>query len=176
MADQSEPIKIKRRKVNIKYPEPFEVELPPVDRAETIERTRQKPVTAPQPEAPTTELPEVFEKRIVPLTGREVPLIPKSFKTKVGLTREEVEVRFHLAFELIGGVERFALWADANPTEFYRIYGKMLPSADVQQPQQQAIQINLAGGMAIPESPLDAVTLKDESAVNQQWSPDGNEE
>jgi len=33
---------------------------------------------------------------------------------------------------MIGGVPRFALWADANPTEFYRLYGKLLPQSSMQ--------------------------------------------
>lgn len=31
------------------------------------------------------------------------------------------------AFELIGGVPRLALWADANPDKFYQLYGRMIP-------------------------------------------------
>jgi len=30
-------------------------------------------------------------------------------------------------FDLIGGVPAFALWADQNRTEFYRLYSKLLP-------------------------------------------------
>ena len=177
MTDQEKPKK--RRLKNSKFPEPFEVELPPVDREATLARTKQRPVTAKSDavvvEKDLSELPDVLEKRIVPLTGREVPLIPKGFRTKVGLTREEVEARFHLAFELIGGVERFALWADSCPGEFYRIYGKMLPSADaITQQPQQAIQINLAGGAAIPNSPLDSITLRNEGDINKKWDSDGS--
>lgn len=31
------------------------------------------------------------------------------------------------AFDLIGGVPRFTLWADANPDKFYAICGKTIP-------------------------------------------------
>ena len=31
-------------------------------------------------------------------------------------------------FELIGGVPRMALWADQNPTDFYRLFAKLIPS------------------------------------------------
>lgn len=41
---------------------------------------------------------------------------------------------FQLAFQLIGGVPRLALWAHANPTEFYRIYSKLIP-------QEQAVKV-----------------------------------
>lgn len=33
------------------------------------------------------------------------------------------------AFEEIGGVNRFAIWADKNPTEFYKLCGKTIPQA-----------------------------------------------
>lgn len=58
------------------------------------------------------------------------------------------------AFELIGGVPRLAMWADANPTEFYRLYGKTLPQTNL---------IDLAAKMqmqilpALPRGPLDEV-------------------
>ena len=42
--------------------------------------------------------------------------------------RMEAANEFREAFELIGGVPRLAVWAHYNPTEFYRLYGKMLPS------------------------------------------------
>lgn len=50
------------------------------------------------------------------------PSTPKEF------SRKEVVRAFQRAFELIGGVPRMAIWADANPTEFYKLYARMLPS------------------------------------------------
>ena len=41
--------------------------------------------------------------------------------------RQQVVNAFTDAFTLIGGVPRLALWADENPTEFYRIYSKLMP-------------------------------------------------
>lgn len=35
---------------------------------------------------------------------------------------------FQQAFEMIGGVPRLALWADQNPTKFYSLYSKLVPS------------------------------------------------
>ena len=37
---------------------------------------------------------------------------------------------FQTAFELIGGVPRLALWGNENPNEFYKLYGKLLPSSN----------------------------------------------
>jgi hypothetical protein len=46
-------------------------------------------------------------------------------------TRAEVVQAFASAFQMIGGVPRLALWANENPTEFYRLYGKLMPSSQV---------------------------------------------
>lgn len=56
------------------------------------------------------------------------------------------------AFELIGGVPRLAIWADANQTEFYRLYSKTIPQAsllDIQGKMQMQIL------PALPPSALD---------------------
>ena len=44
-------------------------------------------------------------------------------------SRADVVSAFQSAFELIGGTPRLALWANENPTEFYKLFGKLLPSA-----------------------------------------------
>ena len=36
---------------------------------------------------------------------------------------------FQSAFDLIGGISRLALWADKNPTAFYSLYSKLIPSS-----------------------------------------------
>lgn len=36
---------------------------------------------------------------------------------------------FQHAFELIGGIPRLALWADKNPTAFFSLYSKLIPSS-----------------------------------------------
>jgi hypothetical protein len=49
-------------------------------------------------------------------------------KTQKTFSRQAVVNAFEQAFELIGGVPRLAMWADEHPTEFFRIYSKLLPS------------------------------------------------
>lgn len=49
--------------------------------------------------------------------------IPRHADTK----RARVVNAFQDAFELIGGTPRLAIWADDNPTEFYRLYSKLMP-------------------------------------------------
>jgi len=67
-------------------------------------------------------------------------------------SRTDVVNAFNSAFELIGGVPRLATWAHENPGDFYRIYGKLLPS------QSQNIvgdDGKLKIELAIKPSPLD---------------------
>jgi len=44
------------------------------------------------------------------------------------LNRRQVVNSFMDAFHLIGGVPRLAYWADSHPTEFYKLYARLLPS------------------------------------------------
>jgi hypothetical protein len=61
------------------------------------------------------------------------------------------------AFEAIGGVTRFAMWADSNPTEFYKLMGKTIPQAsllDIQGKMQMQILPALAPS-ALDDLPID---------------------
>lgn len=80
-------------------------------------------------------------------TGKSLTRLPtKKFD------RQKVLEAIQEAFDLIGGVPRFAFWAHHNPTEFYKLYGKTIPAAS---------QIDLMAKMnvsirpALPRSPLD---------------------
>lgn len=42
--------------------------------------------------------------------------------------RKRVSEAFQMAYDLIGGDMRFAHWAHENQTEFYKLYGRMLPT------------------------------------------------
>lgn len=82
--------------------------------------------------------------------GEEIP--KKEFK------RERVARVFDQAFDMIGGVPRLALWANLNETEFYKLYGRMLPTGT---------QIDLTGGgkfvveHVLPPSKLDRLENQD---------------
>jgi len=45
--------------------------------------------------------------------------------------RQKVVEAFQESFELIGGVPALAYWGAHNRTEFYKLYGKLLPQANV---------------------------------------------
>jgi hypothetical protein len=53
----------------------------------------------------------------------------KVFPKKGSLTRSKVVEAFNTAFDQVGGVSRLALWADANPEEFFKLYARLLPPA-----------------------------------------------
>jgi hypothetical protein len=59
------------------------------------------------------------------------PRLPFS-KQKDGFSRTDVVNAFQDAFRMIGGVQRMALWANANPDKFYPLYTKLLPSTAIQ--------------------------------------------
>ena len=84
------------------------------------------------------------------ITDRKHP-VPAVTRKRDGFTRQEVVNAFARAFEMIGGVERMALWANQNPDKFYVLYSKLLPST--------AISIGQAGLVVIQHSiaptPLD---------------------
>jgi hypothetical protein len=54
-------------------------------------------------------------------------VIPKTQR----FSRADVVNNFVTAFEVIGGTTRLALWANENTTEFYRLFGKLIPSSSI---------------------------------------------
>lgn len=51
------------------------------------------------------------------------------FTRSTKVTRADVVESFTNAFQMIGGVDRLALWADQNPGDFYKLFGKLMPPA-----------------------------------------------
>lgn len=84
--------------------------------------------------------------------------------TKREFAKQKVMDAFHDAFDLIGGVPRLAYWAHQNPTEFFKLYGKMLPAG-------ASIDLNHNGEIifrhVLPPSKLDG---------DQDGRPDGKSE
>jgi hypothetical protein len=68
---------------------------------------------------------EPWEERLAKLanspgTTVRVPRTPD-------LKRTQVVDAFLDAFQLIGGTPRLAIWADQNPSEFFKLYAKLAP-------------------------------------------------
>lgn len=69
-------------------------------------------------------------------------------------SRKQVINAFQDSFELIGGIPRLAAWAHTHPTEFYKLYAKLLGG-------HLEVNVDNSGIIkvihAIAPSPLDAV-------------------
>lgn len=79
----------------------------------------------PTPEKDTVDL-FLNMQPLTDLSNKSVVRVPRS----PNFSRKEVVQAFQTAFELIGGVPRLALWGNENPNEFYKLYGKLLPSSN----------------------------------------------
>lgn len=86
-------------------------------------------------------------------------VVPRDFVFK-NHERGVVEKAMHATFGLLGGVPAMLLWASRNPTEFYRMYGKLSPSETVVSGGGNTVVIT-----QIPDSPLDTITLHDNGKV-----------
>ena len=64
---------------------------------------------------------------------------PPGSRNKVTAT---VKAALEDAFEGIGGVENLMTWAQANPTEFYKLYVRMLPL-------ELRAELNHSGGVTV---------------------------
>ena len=69
---------------------------------------------------------EEYSETMGEIANSPIKAIPR------GVSRAEVVAAFQKSFEMIGGVPRMAVWADENPSEFYKLYAKLLPSQSSQ--------------------------------------------
>ena len=100
----------------------------------------------PEPYSPiATELKELSE---LASSGNGVSRlsVPRDVR------RQRVVSAFHDAFELIGGVPRLAHWGDSHPTDFFKLYARLLP-AEAEQHITHDGEIRVIH--AIPRGPLD---------------------
>ena len=69
-----------------------------------------------------------MEETLSAMSEIKEPKIPKVSRKSNGFSRADVVSAFQSAFEIIGGVDRLSLWANANPDKFYPLYSKLLPA------------------------------------------------
>lgn len=84
------------------------------------------------------------------ISDRPKPL-PQLSKVRDGFSRQDVVNALADAFTMIGGVQRLALWANANPDKFYPLYAKLLPSTSIQIGDNSTVVIE----HALPRTELD---------------------
>jgi hypothetical protein len=77
--------------------------------------------------------------------------LPKLHRAADGFNRQDVVNAFQNAFTMIGGIQRLALWAHANPDKFYPLYAKLMPSTAINIGDNAQVQII----HALPPTDLD---------------------
>jgi hypothetical protein len=90
----------------------------------------------------------------LPQDAHPLTPIPASYVFK-RRDREVVSTAMHTAFELIGGVPAFVVWAQKNPKDFYNMWSKLMPSEQTTPVAQTQIVFN----SQIPSNALDRVSL-----------------
>lgn len=94
---------------------------------------------------------EIVEAVITDSRAKGTGAIPPFRKKDDGFTRQDIVNAFGRAFQMVGGTERLALWANANPDKFFPLMTKLFPS--------QAIAIGMPSHPvvehALPPTPLD---------------------
>lgn len=63
----------------------------------------------------------------MPLPGKGHPKFGGRSKGTPNKLTTTVKDALHQAFQKLGGVERLVAFAEAEPAEFYRIWGRMVP-------------------------------------------------
>lgn len=69
------------------------------------------------------------DSKEVSVTGRRKPPAAGKGRPKgaVNKTTKAVKEALSIAFDELGGVDALKTWAQANQTQFYQLWGKMLP-------------------------------------------------
>lgn len=72
---------------------------------------------------PFTTLSELANETTEPLYA------PSGRLRKSSITRADVIGAFYHAFQMVGGTPRLAVWADQNPSDFFKLFGRLLPAS-----------------------------------------------
>jgi hypothetical protein len=83
--------------------------------------------------------PQIYE--VLDSTSEGKTRMPALTRKKDGFSRQDVVDALASAFTMIGGVQRLALWANANPDKFYPLYARMLPSTSINIGDNANVQI-----------------------------------
>jgi hypothetical protein len=115
---------------------------------------------------------ELREMSMLALLDASLPALPKEHVFKMR-DRRTVELVHHAAFELVGGVPMMAQWAKENPTEFYKLYSRLLPQ---EKTVQANTQINIVS--EIGKNALDTINVTTEvveGGLNEPEPDDADE-
>lgn len=108
-------------------------------------------MSAPVPakvEVLTAEEAAALDEKEMDSTFRQLASRPRPYPVPRSIGRRNVEQAFLTAFELIGGTQRLAIWADQNTTEFYKLAARFVP-------QEMQHQGDVVMRMVLPRTKLD---------------------
>ena len=91
-----------------------------------------------------------WETRMIALANGELQSL--TVRRKADRRKSQVVDGLNDAFDLIGGAARLAMWADTNPTEFYRLWSKMCPK-DISTTVESSGELRVLH--VLPPGPLD---------------------
>lgn len=131
------------------------IQFIPIDEYE-----RNKPKEPPKPQdrtdadvhnvTPYDPDKESWAKHMAEMGGEAAPTSRLSLPRE--LNRRQVTTSFMDCFHLIGGVPRMAYWADTHPTEFYKLYARLLPSQATKDVDDTSKRVIIH---AVPKTDLD---------------------
>jgi hypothetical protein len=84
------------------------------------------------------------------------------------VNRENVVRAFEESFYLIGGIPRLASWAHENPGDFFRLYGKLIPSSG-HQTHDHVVEIV----SKLPRTALDGEAVQEPVTVEGEFKDVG---
>jgi hypothetical protein len=99
---------------------------------------------------------DVRQSGVIDIFEQHLPAIPKDYVFKPR-DRKFVEDTFQVAFDMFGGVPRLTKWAHENPTEFIKLWARMLPEAQKHESGPAVVQVF----HNVPQSPLDVGDIVD---------------
>lgn len=102
---------------------------------------------------------EVRADTFVTVFGRVLPTLPKNFHVSIK-ERDYWKNLNAFTFEQIGGVSRYALFADENPEAFYKIMGGAFNALNQ--------QIGVAGGNVYINTPIPKSELDDPDYIDAE--------
>ena len=93
---------------------------------------------------------DVRASGVIDIFEQNLPQIPKDYVFRPR-DRKFVEDSFYAAFDLFGGVPRLVKWAHKNPTEYIKLWARMLPEAQKADHGPAVVQVF----HNVPQSSLD---------------------
>jgi len=99
---------------------------------------------------------------------------PKGIPNKTTMAAKEA---FRFAFDTMGGAENLAKWGKKNQTEFYKLYGRMIPvdmnhsgNINVSVPEVSRLIAEVFGGGSIPDA-----SVSDQMGIGQEQIQSGTQ-